>query len=156
MPQRTFVTVVTAWVVGVLVANGAGPNASSASHRVGSALDVASALSGNGAGTFGRSGSTPNGVAGGPLAEGKAMREFIAQVQRPLGGSQVIPPGGSQLPPGATQTPPGTIQTLPGAPPSTFGAPPPPVSPPATPSAPMTQPSLPLLNGAPNRGRIVE
>ena len=28
--------------------------------------------------------------------------------------------------------------------------------PPATPSAPMTQPSLPPLNGAPNRGRLVE
>jgi len=84
-----------------------------------------------------------------------AGSQLTAQVQRPLGGSQVIPPGGSQLPPGATQTPPGTIQTLPGAP-TTFGASPPPVSPPTTPSAPVTQPPLPLLNGAPNRGRILE
>jgi len=156
MPLRTFVTVVTAWVVAMLVASGAGPNASSASRPGASALHVASAPTGNGAGTLGRSGNTPNGVAGDPLAEVKVMREFMAQAQRPLGGSQVIPPGGSQLPPGATQTPPGTVQTLPGAPPSTFGAPPPPVSPPATPSAPMTQPSLPPLNGAPNRGRLVE
>jgi hypothetical protein len=156
MPLRAFVTGVTAWVVAVLVASGAGPSPGSASRPVGSALDVASALTGNGAGAFGRSGNTPNGVAGDPLAEVKIMREFMAQAQRPLGGSQVIPPGGSQLPPGATQTPPGTIQTLPGAPPSTIGAPPPPISPPAAPSAPMTQPSLPLLNGAPNRGRIVE
>jgi len=83
-----------------------------------------------------------------------AGSQLTAQVQRPLGGSQVIPPGGSQLPPSATQTPPGTIQTLPGAPPTTFGGPPPLVSPPATPSAPMTQPSLPLFNGAPNHGRL--
>jgi len=76
-----------------------------------------------------------------------AGSQLTAQVQRPLGGSQVIPPGGSQLPPGATQTPPGTIQTLPGAP-TTFGASPPPVSPPTTPSAPVTQPPLPLLNAA--------
>jgi len=119
MPQRTFVAVLTACVVVVLVAGCAGPTASSASRPVASTL--------------------------------------TAQAQRPLGGSQVIPPGGSQLPPGATQTPPGAIQTLPGAPPTTFGIPSPPVSSPATPSAPGIQPSLPLLpNGAPNRGRIVE
>ena len=119
MPQRTFVTVLTACAIVVLVAGCAGPAASSTSRPVASTL--------------------------------------TAQVQRPLGGSQVIPPGGSQLPPSATQTPPGSIQTLPGARPTTFGIPSPPVSPPATPSAPVIQPSLPVLpNGAPNQRRMVE
>src|SRR6266478_4330170 len=83
-----------------------------------------------------------------------AGSQLTAQVQRPLGGSQVIPPGGSQLPPGATQTPPGTIQTLPGTPPTTFGTPSPSVSPPAAPSAPVLQRPVPLINGAPTRGRM--
>jgi hypothetical protein len=147
MPQRAFVAVLTASAVVVLVAGHAGLTASSASRPVASALTAASQLSGV---TFGRSGNMTYGVTNDPLAEATVIME----AQRPLGGSQVIPPGGSQLPPSATQTPPGTIQTLPGAPPTTFGGPPPLVSPPATPSAPMTQPSLPLFNGAPNHGRL--
>src|SRR5207244_11920994 len=101
MPLRTFVTVVTAWVVAVLVASGAGPNASSASRPGASALHVASAPTGNGAGTLGRSGNTPNGVAGDPVGEVKVMREFMAQPQQPLGGAQVVPAGGEHPAPGA-------------------------------------------------------